>query len=171
MNSNALQILVVEDDPNDLELALRVLRAEDPHLEVAVARDGEEALDFLLRRNVWQDRAAEEEPALVLLDLKLPKIGGLQVLQELKSRSDFAVPIVVLTSSGEHRDIAESYRLGANSYVQKPVNISDFRTAIRAIATYWLKISRSPSPPLGRPRLRAPGELLLKDASEGNTPR
>ena len=155
MNSDSAQILLVEDDPNDLELTLRVLRAEDPHLQVAVVRDGEEALDYLLRRGEWKDRSADEEPNLVLLDLKLPKIGGLQVLQELKSRPQCAaVPVVVLTSSGEHRDIVESYRLGANSYVQKPVEISEFRLAIRAIANYWLKVSRLPSPALARVRPR-----------------
>ena len=165
MSSDAAQILLVEDDPNDLELTLRVLRAEDPHLHIAVARDGEEALDYLLRRGAWKDRPSDEEPNLVLLDLKLPKIGGLQIIRELKSRSECAaVPVVVLTSSGEHRDIIESYQLGANGYVQKPVEISEFRASIRAIATYWLKVSRLPSRALGRLRPRLGGDPVKEPA-------
>jgi DNA-binding response OmpR family regulator len=149
--NNPAEILLVEDDPHDVELTLRVLYAEDPHIRVDIVRDGEEALDYLLRRGEWERRPSEHTPNLVVLDLKLPKIGGLQVLEQLKSRPDCAaIPVVVLTSSGEHRDIVESYRRGANSYVQKPVDIAQFRASIRAIASYWLKVSRLPDSPLRR---------------------
>jgi len=150
MSNSPVDILLVEDDPHDVELALRALRLDNPHLSVEVVRDGEEALDYMLRRGTWVGRAPELSPSLIILDLKLPKIGGLQVLEELKSNSESAMtPIVVLTSSGEHRDVSESYMLGANSYVQKPVNIGEFRSAIKAIANYWLGVSRLPS---SRPR-------------------
>jgi len=146
------EILLVEDDPNDVELTLRALRNANSSLCVEVARDGEEALDYLLRRGQWRDRSADHFPSFVLLDLKLPKIDGLQVLRQIKTATATApIPIVVLTSSGEHRDIAESYRLGANSYVQKPVDITEFRSTIRAIADYWLNVSQ-PSHPLPKPR-------------------
>jgi two-component system, response regulator len=160
MTNNSPEILLVEDDPYDVELTLRALRAEDPQLRVEVVRDGEEALDYLLRRGEWKDRPSDQTPNLVVLDLKLPKIGGLQVLRELKSNAECAaIPVVVLTSSGEHRDIAESYRFGANSYVQKPVEIAQFRASIRAIANYWLRVSRLPSSPVGRVHSLAPADV------------
>ena len=106
-------ILLVEDDPHDVELTLRALRNENLNLRVEIARDGEEALDYLFRRGQWRDRPSDRSPNLVLMDLKLPKIGGLQVLDEVRGCPDCAaIPIVVLTSSGEHRDIVESYRAG-----------------------------------------------------------
>jgi two-component system, response regulator len=160
MTNNPPEILLVEDDPHDVELTLRVLRAEAPQLRIDVVRDGEEALDYLLRRGDWKDRPSDQTPNLVVLDLKLPKIGGLQVLRELKSNPECApIPVVVLTSSGEHRDIVESYRLGANSYVQKPVEIAQFRASIRALANYWLHVSRLPSSPVGRVYSPAPTDV------------
>lgn len=139
------RILLVEDDPQDVELMLRALRSENVKSTVEVVRDGEEALDYLFCRGEYRNRPADQPPTLVLLDLKLPKIGGLQVLHEVKS-STFcqSIPVVVLTSSGEQRDIAESYRLGVNSYIQKPVDIGEFRKAIRTLALYWLGVNRSP---------------------------
>ncbi len=135
----------MEDDPQDVELTLRAFRHENVKSPIEVVRDGEEALDYLFRRGEYSGRPPDQEPTLVLLDLKLPKIGGLQVIQEVKSSARFrSIPVVVLSSSGEQRDIAESYRLGVNSYIQKPVDIGEFREVIRALATYWLRLNRSP---------------------------
>jgi two-component system response regulator len=139
------RILLVEDDPQDVELTLRAFRSENVRSRIEVVRDGEEALDYLFCRGDYKTRAAEQPPTLVLLDLKLPKIGGLQVLRELKGSAECrSIPVIILTSSGEQRDIAESYKLGVNSYIQKPVDIGEFRKAIRALALYWLVVNRSP---------------------------
>lgn len=144
MNGEA-RILVVEDDPQDVDLMLRALRSEGVKSPIEVVRDGEEALDYLFCRGEYKDRALDQPPTLVLLDLKLPKVDGLQVLQEVKSSAVCqSIPVVVLTSSSEERDIAESYRLGVNSFIQKPVDIGEFRRAIRTLAVYWLGMNRSP---------------------------
>lgn len=148
MNGEA-KILLVEDDPQDVELTLRAFRSENVQSRIEVVRDGEEALDYLFCRGEYKARSPGQPPTLVLLDLKLPKIGGLQVLQELKSSAEYhSIPVIMLTSSGEPRDIAESYRLGVNSYIQKPVDIGEFRKAIRALALYWLGVNRSPFSPI-----------------------
>lgn len=144
MNGDA-RILLVEDDPHDVELTLRAFRSENVKSRIEVVRDGEEALDYLFCRGDYESRPTDQPPTLVLLDLKLPKIGGLQVIEEVKSSAEYrAIPMIVLTSSGEQRDIVESYRLGVNSYIQKPVDIGEFRKAIRALALYWLGVNRSP---------------------------
>jgi DNA-binding response OmpR family regulator len=146
MTREAAELVLVEDDPHDVELTLRALRLEDIPFNVQVLRDGEEALDYLYRRGEWSNRPTDHVPSLILMDLKLPKIDGLQVLRDVKANAELsAIPIVVLTSSGEHRDVTESYRLGANSYVQKPVNISEFRSTMKAIVTYWLTVAKLPS--------------------------
>jgi CheY-like chemotaxis protein len=143
--SEPAQILLVEDDPHDVELTLRAFRSENVHGRIEVARDGEEALDYLFCRGVFKHRTLDQAPALVLLDLKLPKIGGLQVLREIKASLECqSIPVVVLTSSGEQRDVAETYRLGVNGYIQKPVDVAEFRKAIRALAAYWLGVNLSP---------------------------
>jgi two-component system, response regulator len=145
MFSEAAEILLVEDDPHDVELTLRALRNENAQLRIEVVRDGEEALDYLFCRGPYKNRLAEHPPNLILLDLKLPKIGGLQVLRELKGHPDSAsIPVIVLTSSGEYRDIAESYRLGVNSYIQKPVDIGEFRRAIKSLVDYWVGVNKLP---------------------------
>lgn len=142
---DAVEILLVEDDPKDLRLTMRELERADVKNKVVVARDGEEALDFMFCRGAYQNRSMERPPKLILLDLKLPKVDGLQVLRELKTHPQTkAVPIVVLTSSGEERDIVDSYHLGVNSYVQKPIDFDEFRSAIRALGLYWLIVSRLP---------------------------
>ncbi len=139
------RILLVEDDPQDVELTLRAFRSENVPSRIEVVRDGEEALDYLFCRGDYTARSSDHPPTLVLLDLKLPKIGGLQVLRELKASAQCrSIPVIMLTSSGEQRDIAESYKLGVNSYIQKPVDITEFRKAIRALALYWLVVNRSP---------------------------
>jgi two-component system response regulator len=140
-------ILLVEDDPLDMELTLRAFRSENVQSRIEVVRDGEEALDYLFCRGDYKSRPSDHPPSLVLLDLKLPKIGGLQVLREVKGSVECrSIPVIVLTSSGEQRDIAESYKLGVNSYIQKPVDIVEFRKAIRALVLYWLGVNRSPFP-------------------------
>ena len=145
------RILLVEDDPQDVELTLRAFRSENVRSRIEVVRDGEEALDYLFCRGDYKTRAAEQPPTLVLLDLKLPKIGGLQVLRELKASVQCrSIPVIMLTSSGEQRDVAESYTLGVNSYIQKPVDILEFRKAIRTLALYWLGVNRSPFSPVRR---------------------
>lgn len=146
MTGDAAEILlVVEDDPHDVELLLRALRGENVQTRIEVVRDGEQAPDYLFCRGDYQRRSPDRPPALILLGMKLPKIDGLEVLREVKaSAACGSVPVIVLTSSGERRDIAESYRLGVNSYVQEPVDIAGFRGAIKTLALYWLNVNRSP---------------------------
>lgn len=145
MIDNPSEILLVEDDPQDVELTLRVLRGENFKARIQVARDGEEALDYLFRRGDYAHRARDQQPSLVLLDLKLPKINGLQVIEEVKGCADTrSIPVVVLTSSGEQKDILESYRLGVNSYIQKPVESGEFRQAIRTLVSYWIGVNQAP---------------------------
>jgi len=140
-----VRILLVEDDPQDVELTVRAFRSENVQSRIEVMRDGEEALDYLFCRGEYKSRPTDQPPTLVLLDLKLPKVGGLQVLREVKGSAECrSIPVIVLSSSDEQRDIAESYRLGVNSYIQKPVDIVEFRKAIRALALYWLGVNRSP---------------------------
>ena len=145
MVESAVEILLVEDDPQDVRLTLRALERENLKNRIVVARDGEEALDFLFCRGSYQDRSILDLPKLVLLDLKLPKLDGLQVLQEIKGKPETkSVPVVVMTSSGEQKDLVESYRLGVNSYIQKPVDFDQFREAIKALGFYWLVINKGP---------------------------
>ena len=139
------EILLVEDDPKDVRLTIRALQTGKPDMLIAVARDGEEALDFLFCRGVHANRAGTSPPKLVLLDVKLPKIDGLQVLREIKNNVETRdIPVVALTSSREETDRTESYRLGVNSYVQKPVNFEEFRNTIRTLGFYWLEINEPP---------------------------
>jgi two-component system response regulator len=137
-------ILVVEDNPDDEALMLRALRKNGIANEIVVARDGVEALDYLFGEGQYAGRTAENVPELILLDLKLPKIDGLDVLKRLREddRTKY-VPVVVLTTSSEQRDIVESYNLGANSYVTKPVDFQEFMEATRQLGTYWLLLNRS----------------------------
>ena len=144
MIARDMEILLVEDDPVDLQLTLRELE-RDTTIRVEVARDGEEALDFLFCRGAFVNRSPSNPPMLVLLDLKLPKVDGLQVLREIKGRPETrAIPIVALTSSREEKDLVESYRLGVNSYIQKPVDFEKFRTTIRAVEVYWATVNQAP---------------------------
>jgi two-component system response regulator len=141
-----VEILVVEDDPLDLEMTLRVLQSNHVSNRIEIARDGEEALDFLFCRGAYSGRSREHPPHLILLDLKLPKIDGLEVLREIKGTPETrAFPVVVMTSSAEQRDIIETYQLGVNSYIQKPVDSVQFRQTVKAAGYYWLVVNRSPS--------------------------
>ena len=138
------RILLVEDDPKDVELTLTAL--EEYHLanEVVVARDGEEALDYLYRRGSFATRS-NDNPAVLLLDLKLPKVDGLEVLQQIKSDENLKIiPVVVLTSSHEEKDMVTSYRLGVNAYVVKPVDFHEFVNAVRELGVFWAIINEPP---------------------------
>ena len=139
-------ILLVEDDPDDIELARMALEQNQIVNEVAVARDGQEALDLLFGEGEFADRDKPFAPTVVLLDLKLPKLGGLDVLKRMRADSRTKlIPTVILTSSKEETDIAKSYELHANSYIRKPVDFEQFSKAVRDIGLYWLLLNESPS--------------------------
>ena len=145
MNSGEPDILLVEDNQDDADLALHALRRGQLANDIFVARDGEEALDFLFCRGAFAHRSFEHPPKLVLLDLKLPKVNGMEVLKQVKSDPRTKViPVVIMTSSKEERDLAASYHLGANSYIQKPVDFEQFRETVKTVGLYWLVINQSP---------------------------
>lgn len=140
-------ILLVEDNPLEVELTLRPLRDLDPNGHVEVARDGEEALDFLLGRGEFRHRLTAPLPQLVLLDLQLPKVDGLDVLRGVRGNARTRmVPVVVLTSSNDPRQLAQCYQLGANSCVLRPVRYQEFSEAIQSVARYWLGFNLAPPP-------------------------
>jgi DNA-binding response OmpR family regulator len=140
-----MEILLVEDDPRDVRLTMRELQAERYNAKIELARDGAEALDFLFCKGPYSQRPADRPPKLVLLDLKLPKIDGLQVLREIKGNpATQAIPVVILTSSKEEKDMIESYKLGVNSYIQKPVDFEQFRETIRTLGIYWVGVNQPP---------------------------
>ncbi len=146
INADAVDILLVEDNPNDLELALRALKKRHLANKVVVARDGVEALDFVFGTGAYSDRDVANQLKVVLLDLKLPKIDGLEVLRRIKSdERTKLIPVVVLTSSQEERDIVESYRLGVNSYMVKPVDFEQFIECVSELGLYWLVCNKPPA--------------------------
>ena len=146
------KILLVEDDPHDVELTLSALTENHLTNEIVVARDGAEALDYLYRRGAYQTREARN-PAVILLDLKLPKVDGLEVLKRVKSDPDLrTVPVVMLTSSREEQDLAESYDSGSNAYVVKPVGFMDFVEAIGELGLFWAVVNQPPPGSTGRTR-------------------
>jgi len=141
----AFEILIVEDNPLDLEMTLRGLRKANIANRIEVARDGAEALEILFCEGAHAGRRIEDAPRLVLLDLKLPKVDGLEVLARLKADPRTrAIPVVMLTSSKEQRDLVESYQLGVNSYIVKPVDFENFVAAARELGTYWLLLNQTP---------------------------
>jgi two-component system response regulator len=144
-NIREVEILLVEDNPADAELSLRALKSHNFANNVIVVSDGEEALDFIFARGAFRGRTAENGPKVVFLDLKLPKVDGLEVLRAMKSAPRTRViPVVVLTSSKEESDIVESYRLGVNSYIVKPVDFDKFVESVRTLGFYWLLFNQAP---------------------------
>jgi len=143
--TNIVEILIVEDTPQDLELALRALKKANLTNRIQVARDGAEALEFIFCEGPHAARKMENGPKVILLDLKLPKVDGLEVLQRVKSDPRTkSIPVVVLTSSKEQKDVVESYRLGVNSYIVKPVNFEGFVAAVQDLGMYWLLLNQPP---------------------------
>jgi two-component system, response regulator len=151
MSRRDVEILLVDDSPADVELTLFALRETRLTNEIQVAQDGEEALDFLFRRGRFAAHIPARLPKLVLLDIKLPKVDGLEVLRQIKADARTTViPVVVLTSSRQDQDLATSYLLGANSYIQKPVDFVRFREIVKQVGTYWLHVNE-PLPPNAPP--------------------
>lgn len=151
-------ILLVEDNPNDEALTLRALRKNNIANEVVVARDGSEALAYLFARGPYAERNPEETPQLVLLDLNLPKMGGLEVLREIRAEARMKLlPVVILTSSKQDQDLIAGYGSGANSYVVKPVDFVEFSDAVRQLGLYWLVLNERP------PTLHTSGPEMLRD--------
>jgi CheY-like chemotaxis protein len=146
------RILLVEDDPNDVELTLSALAENGLANEVVVARDGEQALDYLFRRGVYASRE-EGNPTLMLLDLKLPKVDGIEVLKRVKADPHLkTIPVVVLTSSREEQDLMRSYNSGTNAYVVKPVDFHEFIGAVRKLGLFWTVVNHPPPGSAGRGR-------------------
>lgn len=137
-------ILLVEDNPDDVALTLRALKKNNIKNTVVVAKDGVEALDFLFGEGAHQGRDPRDKPQLILLDLKLPKVDGLEVLQKLRTdERTRLLPVVILTSSKEQRDLVEGYSLGANSYIRKPVDFDQFIEAVRQLGLYWMVLNET----------------------------
>ncbi len=144
--SNEIDILIVEDNSTDAELTIRALKKNNLANKIFLVEDGEEALNFLFSKNQFSDRVNKENPKVVFLDLKLPKIDGLEVLKTIKSDDTLkTIPIVVLTSSNEESDIIKSYQLGVNSFITKPVDFEKFMIAVKEIGFYWLLLNQSPN--------------------------
>ena len=143
-----VDILLVEDSPLEVELTLKPLRELDGATRIEVARDGEEALDFMFGRGAFRNQSGSPPPRLILLDLKLPKLDGVDVLRAIRSNSRTSlVPVVVLTSSNEPRELAQCYQAGANSCVQKPVRYEEFWNTMQGVGRYWLALNQAPPPP------------------------
>lgn len=144
-DTHAMEILLVEDSPQDLELTLRAFRKSNLGNRIAVARDGAEALEFIFCTGAHAGRKVDNAPKVILLDLKLPKIDGLEVLKRIKGDPRTKhIPVVILTSSQEQRDVVESYELGVNSYIVKPVNFERFLAAVQELGLYWLLLNQPP---------------------------
>lgn len=139
------RILLVEDNPDDEELTLLAFRNNNIHNCIDVARDGQEALDYLFRKGAYADRSPCSNPRLILLDLKLPKIVGFEVLRQIRANTQTQhIPVVVLTTSSQEEDIVNSYKSGANSFVRKPVEFQSFNEAIKHLGMYWLLLNQAP---------------------------
>ncbi|MDD2904480.1 MAG: response regulator [Syntrophales bacterium] len=143
---DAIEIVLIEDNPHDVELALRALKKNGLANKVQVLQDGAEALDFLFSTGVYAGRNYNSRPKVILLDLKLPKVDGMEVLRRVKAdERTRAIPVVVMTSSQEEQDIVESYRLGVNSYIVKPVDFDKFAQSVADMGLYWLLLNKVPT--------------------------
>jgi two-component system response regulator len=145
VDHKVVDILLVEDNPNDRELTIRALKKRGVANHIFTVQDGAEALDFLFGRGAYSDRELIHRPALILLDLKLPKVDGIEVLRTIKGDDHTkTIPVVVLTSSRENTDVRECYRMGVNSYIVKPVEFSDFSEAVGQLGMYWMLLNNGP---------------------------
>jgi two-component system, response regulator len=142
---NIVDILLVEDNPNDVELTMMALKENNLANNVHVAKDGEEALEFIFSTGRYKNRVNNINPKVILLDLKLPKVDGIEVLRNLRSNERTkCIPVVILTSSREERDIVETYKLGVNSYIVKPVQFENFIKTVKELGLYWLVVNQPP---------------------------
>lgn len=145
MSGNSIEILLVEDNPNDVELTLHALKANNLANEIVVVRDGAEALEFIFAKGRYAGRDLNNTPKVILLDLKLPLVDGIEVLGAIKAdERTRKIPVVVLTSSREERDVVDAYGLGVNSYIVKPVDFDRFTEAVRTLGLYWLLLNEPP---------------------------
>jgi two-component system response regulator len=145
MSENGVEILLIEDNPNDVELTLDALKQNNLANHIQVLRDGAEAIDFIFCEGAYSNRKISHQPKLILLDMKLPKVNGLEVLAKIRSDPRTRmIPVVILTTSGEERDMVDSYQLGVNSYITKPVDFEQFNEAVRYIGFYWLLLNKLP---------------------------
>ena len=145
MANDEVEILLVEDNLADVELTLHALRHNNLANRIQVVRDGEEALDFVFCRGAFDRRNSDHQPKLILLDLKLPKVDGIEVLRQIKANlRTKPIPVIVLTSSKEERDVVQSYQLGVNSYIQKPVDFDQFCETVKQLGLYWLLVNQPP---------------------------
>lgn len=146
MNVDDVEILLVEDSPSDAELTIRALKKKNLANKLFHVSDGAEALDFIFGTGQYSGRAIENKPAVILLDLKLPKVDGFEVLRRIKTSKEYCtIPVVVMTSSTEERDVVQSYQLGVNSFINKPVDFAKFTDAIAELGFYWLLLNRKPT--------------------------
>ena len=144
-NHNEVEILYVEDNPHDVELSLRAFKKSNLANKIFVVRDGAEALDFIFAKGAYSDRTMTNGPKVILLDLKLPKVDGMEVLRQIRGDDRTKlIPVVILTSSREEKDVAESYKLCVNSYIVKPVNFEKLSDAVSQFGCYWLLLNQSP---------------------------
>jgi two-component system response regulator len=151
MNRSGQFILLVDDNPDDVEMTLMAFRKSNIANEVVVVNDGQEALDYLFGTGAWEGRNCLAMPNIILLDLNLPKVNGLQVLRRIRAEAKTKLlPVVVLTTSSENNDLVSSYDLGANSYVRKPVEFEQFVESVRQLGLYWLLVNERPPSPGGR---------------------
>jgi len=145
MKSDEVEILLVEDNPADVELTLRALKKRNLANKIQVVNDGAEALEFVFAKGAYHDRSIKNKPKVVLLDLKLPKVNGIEVLRQMKSdERSKDIPVVVLTSSEEEPDMVECYKLGVNSYITKPIDFDHFTKIVSELGLYWLLLNKPP---------------------------